>query len=248
MPNTFQTIDREEVGSDLTLKQELFCNYYCKNLEYFCNATLSYAAAYGIDLESYSDDDAVYEQVPDGFEDVEELVDDEVTGEKKVKKTKVQRFRNGDCIKESSYRRMYNQCSANGSRLLRNDKIQIRTRKLFVEMMDNDVIDAELTKIIIRGQKDSDRINAIKEYNALKTRIIKKLDLTTNGKDIGGLEAKSDDELDAIIAASEARRKAAADGGPGSGPSSTGSESGTGEKDPGTQAPVEVHSVPVPGV
>lgn len=247
MPNTFQIIQREEVQDELTLKQELFCQYYCKNREFFCNATLSYAEAYQIDLDSYSDEDAEYEQIPDGFEKIVDHGEDENTGEPKEIERKVPRFRNGRCIKESSRKKMYDQCSSAGSRLLRNVKIQDRTTKLFVEMLNNDVVDAELTRIILRGQKDSDRINAIKEYNALKTRIIKKLDLTTNGKDIGGLEAKSDDELDAIIAASEDRRKAAAEaGGPGSGgPGSSGSESGEGQKDPGTQAPAEVHPVPV---
>lgn len=245
MPNTFQPIDKEEVGIDLTPKQELFCNYYCKNLEFFCNATLSYAAAFGIDLDSYSKDDAVYAD----FDDEEEPDLDEEDGEKSKKKKKSRRDDYRPVITRSSYDRMYDNCSSNGSRLLRNDKIQAVTRKMFVEMLDNDVIDAELTKIIIRGQKDSDRINAIKEYNALKTRIIKKLDLTTNGKDIGGLEAKSDDELDAIIAASEARRKALAEGGPGSGgPGSDGSESGESQKDPGAPQVAEVHPVPVPGV
>lgn len=252
MPNQYTTLEKEIIGSELNAKQELFCQYYCKNLEFFSNATLSYAEAYGIDLDSYPDDDAEYEQIPDGVETILDHGRDENTGELIEVKKKVPKFRNGKCIRESSYRRMYNQCSANGSRLLRSDKIQARTTKLFVEMLNNDVVDAELTRIMLRGQKDSDRINAIKEHNALKARIIKKLDLTTNGKDIGNLESKSDDELAAIVAAAEQRKREAAgsgsEGGPGSGPASTGSPSGTGQADTGAPEVAEVHPVPVPGI
>lgn len=243
MPLSFQIIQREEVQEELTLKQELFCQYYCKNREFFCNATLSYAEAYQVDLDSYLDDDAIYEQVPDGVETILDHGTDENTGEPIEIKKKVPKFRNGKCIKDSSYKRMYNQCSANSSRLLKNDKIQARTTKLFVEMLNNDVVDAELTRIILRGQKDSDRVNAIKEHNALKARIIKKLDLTTNGKDIGGLNEKSDDELGAIVAAAESKSDEKAN--------DTGSDtstSGTGEKDTGEKTLVEVHTVPVSGV
>lgn len=245
MSNKFQSLDREEVASTLTPKQELFCNYYCKNLEFFCNGTLSYAAAYGIDLDSYSKDDAVYS---DDEEESEDDIDDTDDEKPRKRKTGPKKRDNRIILQQSSYDRMYYQCAALGSRLLKNDKVQLATRKMFVEMLDNDVIDAELTKIIIRGQKDSDRINAIKEYNALKTRIIKKLDLTTNGKDIGGLEAKSDEQLDAIIAASEARRKAIADGPGSDGTRSDGSTSGESEKDLGTQAVAEIHPVQVSGV
>ena len=246
MSITFEPVQTE---GELSVKQELFCQYYCKNLAFFANGTLAYAAAYEIDLDSMPDDDAIYEQVPDGFETILDHGEDEESGEPKEIKKKVPKFRNGKMIKDSTYKRSYNVCSVNASKLLRTTKIQARTTKLFNEMLNNEVVDAELTRIILRGQKDSDRINAIKEHNALKARIIKKLDLTSNGKAIGGLEAKSDDELDAIIAASEARRKAAAEGGPGPGGSgSTGSESGEGKKDTGTPAVVEVHPVPVPGV
>lgn len=244
MPNKFQPLDREEVASTLTPKQELFCNYYCKNLEFFCNGTLSYAAAYGIDLDSYSKDDAIYSDDPE--EDEEDF--DEEGKKPRKRKTGPKKKDYRTVIQQSSYDRMYYQCAALASRLLKNDKVQLATRKMFVEMLDNDVIDAELTKIIIRGQKDSDRINAIKEYNALKTRIIKKLDLTTNGKDIGGLEAKSDEQLDAIIAASEARRKAIADGPGSDGAGSPGSTSGESQENSGSPKVAEIHPVPVPGV
>ncbi len=69
-------------------------------------------------------------------------------------------------------------------------------------MMTDDVIDAVLTRIIVDNKaEDRDRINAIKEYNALRQRIIKKLDLSTMGEKLNvtgsmlELAQKYEDEL-----------------------------------------------------
>lgn len=40
------------VDEELNPQQELFCRYYTQNSEFFGNATLSYAEAYGFDLDS----------------------------------------------------------------------------------------------------------------------------------------------------------------------------------------------------
>lgn len=87
----------------------------------------------------------------------------------------------------SEYDRAYNTCSVNGSRLLRISKIDERIRDLLNEMLLDKVIDAELVSIILKGEKDSDRVAAIREYNKLKQRIIEKTDLTSRGEKITGI-------------------------------------------------------------
>lgn len=84
----------------------------------------------------------------------------------------------------SEFDRMYNVCSACSSRLLRNDKIDNKIRELLNEMLLDKVIDAELIGIIMKGEKDSDRIAGIREYNKLKQRIIEKSDITSGGEKI----------------------------------------------------------------
>lgn len=141
------------IGENLTLKQELFCRYYTQNEELFGNATLSYAHAYGIDLDSLS-------REPTYSEDGKTL------------------------LSESEFKRYEHNCGANASRLLRNDRISKRIVKLLNEMMSDEVVDAQLFRIIQSAAKPSDRVAAIKEYNSLKQRITKKLDLTTKGESI----------------------------------------------------------------
>ena len=250
MLDTFNA-PKEDLGELLTSKQELFCQYFCKNSHLFGNQTLSYAEAYGVDLSSYSKLDGkgeyrYYNPLDEGGEDTDENDDiDEEDEEKPKKKGRRTRFSTyWVWIEKSSYDKAYYSCAANASRLLKNDKIQKRITVLLNEMISNEVVDAELMKIILSPRaKHSDKINAIKEHNALKARIIKKLDLTTNGKDIGGLNEKSDDELGAIVAAAESK--------PDEEGTDTGrdtSPSGTGEKDTSEKEIVEVHPVPVSGV
>lgn len=148
----------EKVEEILTLKQERFCRNYTQNYELYGNSTLSYAEAFGYDLESQPKDDAVYEQ------------------DEKGKDTSV-------VIIKSSYHRMYDDCSAHGSRLRKKDKIQARCRELLNEFLRDEVIDARLAEIILKGD-DKDSIQAIKEYNKLKQRITEKTDITSGGKPI----------------------------------------------------------------
>ena len=80
---------------------------------------------------------------------------------------------------------MYDYCSVGASRLLRNDKISRRVTVLLNETLTNEEVDAELAKVIKnRWSKDSDRINAIKEYNKLRQRIVDRNDHTSGGKPI----------------------------------------------------------------
>lgn len=86
--------------------------------------------------------------------------------------------------KKSDYTRAFDYCGNAASRMIRNAKVSKRITELFNEMLRDDVIDAELLKIIMYAPKPSDRVAAIKEYNSLKQRIVKKLDLTTKGESL----------------------------------------------------------------
>lgn len=167
-------LDENIVGEELLPKQERFCRNYTQNYEFFGNATLSYAEAYGYDIDNEPDDDAIYDIQGVGEvmeKDLELLTDEQFKGKKK--------------IKESSRKTMYDLCSSYGSRLRRNDKIQARSRVLLNEFLRDDVIDARLAEIALKGD-DKDAIQAIKEFNKLKQRIIDKKDITSGGERIAG--------------------------------------------------------------
>lgn len=90
---------------------------------------------------------------------------------------------------------LYNQCSANGSRLMRDDKIEKRIQGIFIEKFnDNDFWDAKLVEVASKSS-GSDIISASRHRNDLKQRITKKIDVTTAGRPLQGL---SDDELEAL--------------------------------------------------
>lgn len=160
-----KTEDESVIGEILTQKQERFCRNYTQNYEFFGNGTLSYAEAYSFDIESQPDNNAVY-LLKDGDEVGESVYNDlppkKTDGAKK--------------IKDSSKKIMYDLCSSYGSRLRRNDKIQARCRELLNEFFIDTVIDARMMEIIIKGE-DKDSIAAAKEYNALKQRVTKKVEL-----------------------------------------------------------------------
>ncbi len=167
-------IDENVIGETLTAKQEAFCQFYTQISTLFGNATLAYAEAYGFDLDNASHDDAIWllkdgREVPKEL--YEELTSEETKGAKKIK----------DC----TYDRDRNTCAVNASRLLRNAKIDKRIRALLNELMTTEVVDARLVEIIMKGE-DKDSIQAIKEYNKLKQRIIDKKDITSGGEKIGG--------------------------------------------------------------
>lgn len=169
----------EVIEETLTPEQERFCRNYTQNKVFFGNATLSYADAFNHDLDTQSKDDAQYQN--DNGEIYAKYEFDEngklnTTDLKKCKK-----------IQESSYERMYNNVSTYGSKLFKRDYIQKRCRVLLNEFLSDDVIDARLVEIILKGQ-DGDSIRAIQEYNKLKQRIITKIDHTSKGNEIKGNE------------------------------------------------------------
>lgn len=174
------------IGDNLTSKQERFCQNYTQNYELFGNATLSYADAYGYDLENEPDNDAQYLFNDGLIYSQHEIEDFATTDPKHISK--------GKKIQDSSYKRMYDLCSSYGSKLRRSEKIQKRCRDLLNEFMNDAVIDARLTEIIING-RDEHSINAIKEYNKLKQRIVEKKDITSGGEKIAGFNfIRADDE------------------------------------------------------
>lgn len=176
----------EETKDNLNEKQELFCRYYTQNNALFGNATLSYAEAYGFDLDTLDKDDGIWE-----FKDGTTMtVRDFNVFDLPAEEWESLKHQDKRLIKESTYKNAYDNCSQSGSRLLRLVKINLRITELLNEIMTDEVIDARLTKIILHG-KDSDSISAIKEYNALKARIIKKLDLSTMGEKIPGVDLEA---------------------------------------------------------
>lgn len=81
----------------------------------------------------------------------------------------------------SEFSRVYNMCSSSASRMLRNEKINELITKSLNELMKDEVVDAQLAKVIMQDNKLEAKMSGIKEYNNLKQRIIKKTDITSNG-------------------------------------------------------------------
>ncbi len=152
---------KEPIGKVLNPRQEKFCRNYTQNDSMFGNATLSYADAYGYDLDSLNSD-PVYDEVWD-----------ETTG-KAVKQI----------LQKSEYQKAYDICSKDGNRLLRNAKINDRIVKLLNEMMTEEQADSELMKTMKQTEDYGAKLAAIREYNKLKQRISNKLDLTSKGEKI----------------------------------------------------------------
>jgi hypothetical protein len=141
-------------GADaLKAKRELFCQYFAKNSELFGNATLSYAEAFDYRLDELPDDDAVYEQV-----------EDETTGE----------IGDGKLIQPSTRARAYHVCGVESSKLLKKPEIQERITVLLNELLKDEIVDAELAKLIKQDGELPVKIRAINEYNKVRGRIIDK--------------------------------------------------------------------------
>lgn len=169
-------VDENVIGEELSPKQELFCRNYTQNYDLMGNKTLSYADAYGIDLDSLSEDDEVYE-----FEDGSTMTKGEYESLWEVPKDK-KHYRTKE---KSSWKKAYDNCSSMSSRLSRNVKIQARMIVLTNEFMRDEIMDKRLTEIALKGEH-RDSIQAIKEYNKLKSRITEKKDITSGGKTIAG--------------------------------------------------------------
>lgn len=130
----------------LTDKEELFLRYYVQNDETRMNGTHSYDMAYGKKLEEQDKEDAEYI-------------------EKEGRKI---------CIKKSSYDRCYDLCKSEACRILTKPYIQARKVVLLNEMLTNEIVDAELVKVIKQDVDRPSKIRAINEYNKLGGRIVVK--------------------------------------------------------------------------
>lgn len=89
----------------------------------------------------------------------------------------------------------YDSACSSASRLLRNVKVINRINDILEETGLNDAfIDKQLSFLIAQHGDFKTKLGAIREYNNLKQRIIKKIDHTTGGKSIGGFNFVRADE------------------------------------------------------
>lgn len=160
--------NKPKLEDKLTPQRMRFCQLYTQNSDLFGNATLSYADAFGYDLESLSKE-AIYSE-PD---------------------------ENGhrEKIEDSPYTKAYNVCSVMGTRLLRMVKIDEYTKVLLNEMMTNANADAELAWVMKQRRDLGPKIQALREFNKLKNRIITQVELTDSRVD-----PKAKDQTDSVIA------------------------------------------------
>lgn len=159
----------------------MFCQYYVKNNEYRSNARRCYALAYHYDLDNLPDDDAVTETIDDGEGGTYERV-----------------------IEPSTRKKAERVCEVNGCKLLSYTKVQDRIRELLNEMLADDVVDAELAKVILQDHELPAKNKAIQIYNDIKGRVIKKADITSGGEPINNI---TDDDITKLIAARQGRAK-----------------------------------------
>jgi hypothetical protein len=94
----------------------------------------------------------------------------------------------GHLIESSEYDKAYRVCSVQGSVLLRNLKVQERITKLLNEMLKDDIVDAQLAKVILQNDKLEPKVSAIREYNKIRQRITEKVDVTSGGERVTGFQ------------------------------------------------------------
>lgn len=169
---------KENIGDELTVKQELFCQFYTQNTKLFGNATLAYAEAYGFELDEADKLDEVIEFASGEVMTLREKEDLDFKGLLPKGKYRT--------IQSSTYTSKYNSCSASSSQLLRNPKIDRRIVELLNDSLTDANIDAEITKVIKQNNDLGAKMRAIGEYNKLRQRIVDKVDHTSKGEKIGG--------------------------------------------------------------
>lgn len=147
---------REEKPSELNETQELFTQFFIFNDELRGNATRCYAEANGIDLDELPRDDAMY------------------SGKGKNRKL----------ISASKYDKSMNVCSVMGHKWLRQVKIQDRLVVLRNELLKDEIVDSQLAKVIMQEDSLHAKMMGISEYNKLRSRIIEKHDVTSDGEPI----------------------------------------------------------------
>src|ERR1035441_7818208 len=98
------------------------------------------------------------------------------------------RDKEGELIEASEYDKAKNVCAVEGHRLLRMPKIQERINVLLNEMLKDDIVDAQLAKVILQDKKLEPKISAIREYNKIRQRITEKVDVTSGGERVTGFQ------------------------------------------------------------
>lgn len=141
---------KDLLAQRLSIEEELFCQYYVKNAQTRGNGTWSYNAAFSRGLENKSKDDGIYEEIPSAIPGGEPI--------------------RGKCLQESSFKIEEAHCAVEASKTLRLPKISQRITKLLNEMLTDEVVDAELTKVILQDDQLKPKVSAIAEYNKLKRR------------------------------------------------------------------------------
>jgi len=143
----YSLADIQAITTTLNEAQKMFCWYFVFNDELRNNATRAYAFAYGYDLDDetkYPKDDAVWDFDDEG------------------KPTKV--------IRDSSYERASSVCSSNAHRLLTNAEVQSYIVKLRNTLLSDEIVDAELAKVIVQDHDLAPKVKAIQVYNELRKR------------------------------------------------------------------------------
>lgn len=163
----------------LNIAEEMFCQYYVLNADTRRNATMSYAMAYGRmeELDNASKDDAIYEN--------DDVMDEE--GGSDIKKS----VGRGKLIQASSYDRLYNVCSNEGARLVRKPYISRRVTELLNSLLRDEIVDAELAKVIMQDRELSPKMRAVEEFNKLRQRTTK----TTVEHEFGNINPEVPDHL-----------------------------------------------------
>jgi hypothetical protein len=134
--------EKEKEAAELNAKRELFCRYYAQGEGTFGNATLSYSAAYEIELGDLTWHD-----------------------------------KDGNLRVHRDYAAGYHVCSVNGARLLRNADVQSRITVLLNELLKDEIVDAELAKVI---KQDGDLSSAVASSRRAKSRKCRSSTWTTS--------------------------------------------------------------------
>lgn len=163
----------------LNVEEEIFCQYYVLNAETRRNAFRSYLKATGKEeeLEKAPQDDAIYEN--------DDVMDEE--GENDVKKP----LGRGKCIQASTFDRMNSTLRSEASRFVAKPNIQKRIYELLNSLLKDEIVDAELVKVISQDEELSPKVRAIEEYNKLRQRTTK----TTVEHEFGNINPDVPDHL-----------------------------------------------------
>lgn len=149
----------------LNINRKRFCELYTKNSVLFGNATACYAIAFGFDLESLSDDPI--------WSDYDE-------------------FGNREKIEDSPREKANLTCRVNGSKLLTNTNINDYINSLLNSLMTNEAADAELAWVMQQRTDMGPKVQALREFNKLKSRITTNIEINNLNADQGKIKQSND--------------------------------------------------------